>query len=166
MIRVESFEINGWEEPETGIILSENDQWVLTANIFDYIIDGYKLYSKKHITDRLHTNEEERIEKVLQLKNFMPKLPEGFEFSGVMQTLQNMENRYGIFEFQDDEQTELFYGRINKADNKNLVIDFIRSDGSVDNDFDEEFDLDEIRSISFESSYFEAIRLLWLDENK
>lgn len=166
MIRVESFEMDGWEEPETGIIVNENDQWVLTTHIFDYIIDGYKLYNKKHITDRLHTNEEERVEKVLQLKNFKPQSPEEFSFSNTLGTLQQLQNRYGIFEFQEDDQTELYYGKINKADGRNLIIDFIRSDGSVDNDFDVEFDLDEIRSISFESSYFEAIRLLWLDKNK
>jgi hypothetical protein len=166
MIRVESFEMDGWEEPETGIIVNENDQWVLTTHIFDYIIDGYKLYNKKHITDRFHTNEEERVEKVLQLKNFKPQSPEEFSFSNTLETLQQLQNRYGIFEFQEDDQTELYYGRINKADGKNLIIDFIRSDGSIDDDFDVEFDLDEIRSISFESSYFEAIRLLWLDENR
>lgn len=166
MIRVESFEMDGWEEPETGIIVNENEEWVLTSHIFDYIVDGYKLYNKKHITDRLHTNEEERIERVLQLKKFQPQLPNEFKFSDTLAILKDLEKRYGIFEFQDDDQTELFYGKINKADSKNLIIDFIRSDGSVDDDFDEEFDLNEIRSISFESSYFEAIRLLWLDENK
>ncbi len=46
-----------------------------------------------------------------------------------------------------------------------LIIDFIDSKGRVEENYDYEFEIDQIRTISFQSDYFYSIQALWMDEN-
>lgn len=49
-MRVERFEIQDWEEPQTVLLLAENEEWVLVKHIpVDFVVDGYKLYKKQFI---------------------------------------------------------------------------------------------------------------------
>lgn len=166
-MKVESYKIKGWKEKETGVLISENDDWILVNHIpVDYVIDGFKLYRKKFIKKRINGESEKKIERVLNLKN--KKLPElkGFEFNNILETLKWSEKKYGLFEFQDKGETELFYGKINRTENDILIIDMINSNGQIEEDYDYDFSLKKIRSITFETDYFESIRLLMDDEIK
>jgi hypothetical protein len=165
-MNVESFEVEGWEELQTGVVLSENDQWLLVKHIpVDYVLDGYKLYNKNFIKRRIRDDKEVYIHRVFRLKRTIIDLPKDFEFFDTIGLLHWSQRKFGIFEFQDDEETALFYGRIKSIINNILIIDFIDKKGQVDEDFDYEFAIDEIRTISFDSDYFNAIRVLWMDEN-
>ncbi len=166
-MKVETFKIKGWKEKVTGILISENENWILVNHIpVDYALDGFKLYRKKFIKKRISGASEKKVERVLNLKN--KKTPElkDFKFNDVLNTLKWSEKTYGLFEFQDKKETELFYGKINRAENDNLIIDMIKSNGQIENDYDFEFSLNKIRSITFETDYFESIRLLMTDEIK
>ena len=69
-MRVERFEIQDWEEPQTGLLLAENEEWVLVKHIpVDFVVDGYKLYKKQFILSRSNGAEEQLIARVLKLKN-------------------------------------------------------------------------------------------------
>lgn len=164
-MRVESYKIKGWKEKETGVLITENENWILVNHIpNDYALDGFKLYRKKFVKKRISGDSEKQIERVLSLKN--KKTPElkGFAFNDVLEILKWSEEKYGLFEFQDKGETELFYGRINRSENDVLIIDMIKSNGQIESDYDFEFSLNKIRSITFETDYFESIRLLMNDE--
>ena len=166
-MKVESYKIKGWKKKETGVLISENNDWILVNHIpVDYVIDGFKLYRKTFIKKRINGESEKKIERVLNLKN--KNIPElnGFEFNNVLETLKWSEKKYGLFEFQDKGETELFYGKINRTENDILIIDMIKSNGKIEENYDFEFSIKKIRSITFETDYFESIRLLMNDEIK
>ncbi|SDM07972.1 hypothetical protein SAMN05421823_11099 [Catalinimonas alkaloidigena] len=164
-MKVETYQIQDWEEPETGLVLAENDEWILVHYIpSDYVVDGYKLFKKSFVQQRLHSEHEARVEKVLRLKNVTDEPPEGFAFGTTIELLQWVEDRYGIFEFQEEDEEGLYYGKISYASADTLVIDMILADGTVDTDYDYEYDVDEIRAITFGSDYHLSLRLLWLDQ--
>jgi hypothetical protein len=166
-MKVERYKIKGWREEEKGLLINENNEWILIKHIpADYIIDGYKLYRKMFIQKRKHTKKEARTERVLMLKGIEEDGPAGFQFKDVVETLKWSQQTYGLFEFQDQNQTELFYGTINHIKDNLLIIDMIKANGKEKKAFNYDFGLDEIRVITFETDYFESIRLLWNDENK
>lgn len=165
LMNVESFEVEGWEELQTGITLLENDEWLLVKHIpYDYLQDGYKLYNKQFIKRRINSSNERFIERVLQLRKTRIDLPIDFKFSDTIGLLTWSQNKFGLFEFQDDDETALSYGRINSILDNTLIIDFIDSKGMVEEDYNYEFEIDQIRTISFQSDYFHSIQVLWIDE--
>ncbi len=165
-MKIESYKIKGWRETETGIVISENEDWILVNHIVDYVLDGYKLYRKKYIKRRIYGDSEKQIERVLKLKNKKAQKPKEFVFKNLIETLKWSEKKYGIFEFQDKKEHELFYGKINRIENDILIIDMVKSNGKIEKEYDFEFSLKKIRSITFETDYFESIRLLMNDEMK
>jgi hypothetical protein len=165
--KVESLTIENWDENQTGLIVDENENWLLVKHIAgDYVIDGYRIYRKDYIAHRENGDNEKKIERVFRLRNIRANIPEGFIFSDPEGLLRWCQEVFGLFEFQDDTQDELFYGRINSIEESILIIDFIDASGITEKEYDFEFDLDAIRAISFSSDYFESIRVLWIDENK
>ena len=163
-MKVESYKILDWADSARGLLIAENEEWILVKHIpVDYVIDGYKLYKKEYVIERIRTEQEKTIEKVLTLKNVSLDLPINFKFSDTIGLLGWVESNYGIFEFQDEDDTELFYGKVNRVENNSLVIDMIRVDGSVESNYDYEFDISEIRAITFETDYHTSVQLLWKD---
>ncbi len=163
-MKVETFLIEDWEDTETGLLLEENKDWILVKHIpVDYLIDGYKLFRKSAIKERIHSDIETNIEKVLRLKNISHSVPSGFEFSDTLNLLKWAEANFEILEFQDDSESELIYGKLKRVDGDEFTIDFINADGTVDPLFDYEFSLEAIRIISFDSDYHQSIRLLYKD---
>jgi hypothetical protein len=166
-MKVETYKIKGWREKETGLLIAENEEWVLVKHIpVDYMVDGYKLYQKKFIKKRISRDAEGQIAKVLQLKNVKAIPPKGFKFEGALDILKWVEKTYGLFEFQDKDESDLFYGRLNQIENDFFIIDMITADGVIEKEYEFDFSINKIRSITFESDYFESIRLLMLEELK
>ncbi|MCR5862464.1 hypothetical protein LRS05_10030 [Flavobacterium sp. J372] len=164
-MNVESFNIDGWEEQRTGLILAENEEWLLVKNIpVDYTLDGFTVYKKSFISNRINGGEERLLEKVFTLKGVKPQIPDEIEFTDTIGFLKWSEQKFGLFEFQDEDNEALSYGKINKIIGNKLIIDFIDSKGNVEEAFDYEFAIDQIRCITFSTDYFEAIRLLYLDK--
>lgn len=173
-MKVETFHIASWEESETGLVIDENDEWVLVKYIpVDYQIDGYKIYKKTFIEERKHSSKEAAIEKVLQLKGVKVEHSEGFSFGSTINLfgstvhlLKWSEQKYELFEFQDNSEAEVFYGKISEVTDNLLRIDMVKADGSVEEKYDYEFEIDKIRAIAFESDYFFSMKLLWQDKIK
>lgn len=158
---VEKFKIKGWKKKEIGIVISENEDWILVKHIpNDYVVDGYKIYNKNFIKRRKPISEEDNLTIVLKLKNVNLNIPDNFKFSSTLDLLKWSEKKYGLFEFQDDSETELFYGKLNKTLGNEFVIDMILSDGTFENKYEFNFLIDKIRVITFETDYFKSIRLL------
>ena len=166
-MKVETYKLKDWEDLESGLLIAENEEWILVKNIpIDYIVDGYSIYKKEFIESRTPAQKAVLIERVLELKKIDEKSPDLFAFSDTIGLLKWVEDRYGIFEFQDDIEDELFYGKINSIVGDRLIIDMIKSDGSVEIKFDFEFEISKIRVITFETDYHSSVRLLWNDEMK
>jgi hypothetical protein len=166
-MKVESYKIESWKEKEVGLLISEDEDWILVKHIpVDYVIDGYKLYRKKYIKDRISKNKEAKIKRVLGLKKVTINEPKEFNFGSILDVLEWSEKKYGLFEFQEKDESELFYGKVNHSSSKSLIIDMIKSNGTIEFKYDFEFNIAQIRSITFETDYFESIRLLMNDELK
>jgi hypothetical protein len=93
-------------------------------------------------------------------------MPADFNFTDTQGLLQWSEEKFGLFAFQTEDEYAAFYGKLNRVEKNILIIDSVFSDGKVEPNYDYEFDLDEVRAITFGGDYFESMRLLWLDENK
>lgn len=166
-MNVESFVLDNWKEKYTGAVIAENHQWLLVAHIpVDFVIDGYRLYAKKFLISRTNSTEERLIERVLKLRKINIEVPVRFLFDEAPAILKWSQDTYGLFEFQDNSESELFYGRIYSVIENELVIDFVDSKGIVDDEYDSVFKIDEIRTISFQSDYFQSVCALWRDEHK
>lgn len=166
-MKVESYKIKGWRDKETGLLIAENEDWILVKHIpVDYLVDGYKLFQKKFIKKRISGASEEQIAKVLELKKVKEILPKGFQFESAFDTLKWVEKTYGLFEFQDKEETDLFYGRLNQIENDYFIIDMVTADGIIEKEYEYDFSINKIRAITFESDYFNSIRLLMREELK
>lgn len=147
-----------------GLVLAENDDWVLVKHIpADYVIDGYKLYRKKFLESRASSEAEEKVARVLLLKNVQNEAPANFRFRDAAGLLKWVEQNYGLFEFQDEEECELYYGKINKMENGMLVIDMVDADGHVETDEDLDHVIELISVIAFGSDYLYSLGLLTKD---
>ncbi len=165
MYKVETYKLTDWEDSESGLLITENDNWILVKHIpVDYVIDGYRLYKKGFIEKRERTKKEKQIEKVLELKEIGIEQPDNFQFSDTLGVLKWCEKEYGFFEFQEDDETELFYGKIREIKNNLLTIDMIKANGAIEPDYDYEYNIDEIRVITFQTDYFISIGLLMRDK--
>ncbi|WP_196888201.1 hypothetical protein [Aureivirga sp. CE67] len=165
-MRVETYKISEWEDTEQGVLLAENEDWILIKNIpADYQLDGFKILKKEFVEEKIHGDEEKLIERVLKLKKEEAKIPEGFAFLDTVEFLKWSEKKYGLFEFQDEDDTELFYGRLRNSNTEKIRIDSVKSDGIIDTEFDCDFYIEDIRVITFETDYFISIKLLMEDEN-
>ncbi len=163
-LQVETYKIKGWKETVTGLVISENKDWILVKNIpSDYRLDGYTLYRKEYVKKRLTKTSEQQVERVLGLRNTKIIAPKKFKFDSTANLLKWVEKKYGLFEFQDYDEDVLFYGKINDINKGKLTIDMIKSDGSIDEKFDAKFSLKKIRAISFDTDYFNAIVLMTED---
>ena len=111
---VETYKINGWEDYETGMCLFENDNWILVRYIpVDFQIDGFKIYAKKWVENRVSGDKEAKIERVLRLKSISSEIPE-IKLGSTQDILTQLESKFGLFEFQDSDGDELFYGKLNE----------------------------------------------------
>ncbi|MGB0890982.1 MAG: hypothetical protein ACPGUU_01425 [Flavobacteriaceae bacterium] len=165
-MKIQDYKIKDWDDIETGILLDENNDWILIkSNPVDFQIDGYKLINKKHIQEILPNPQAEILNKVFTLKKEVVQIPDSFEFTSTIGFLKWIEKKYGCFEFQDEIENELFYGVLNQINDKSFYIDMVKSDGSLDEDFDVEFFIDDIRILTFESDYFNSISLLFKHNN-
>jgi hypothetical protein len=166
-ITVEAFQMEGWKETLTGLVLAENDQWVLIGHIpADYAVDGYRLVNKKYIVTRINKGAEKRVELVMRLRDMKPDLPEGFSWGDSEHLLRWIESKYGLFQFQDQEEDDVIVGRIDEIDDGFLQIVFIDIEGKEDDEYDMEFPMSEILIIEFGTGYMDAVRLLWKHNKK
>ncbi|MFT4666677.1 MAG: hypothetical protein ACI8YQ_001333 [Polaribacter sp.] len=163
-LKVETYKIKSWKETVTGLVISENKSWVLVQNVpSDYRLDGYTLYRKAFIKKRMNKTDEKQVERVLKLRKTQITMPKKLKFGSTSSILKSLEKKFGLFEFQDYDEDVLFYGKINKLKKDKLVIDMIKSDGTIEKKFDATFSLNKIRAISFGTDYFNAIVLMMKD---
>ena len=104
---VEDYLIEDWDEAETGVLLEENEDWVLIKSIQ---VDGYKLINKACIENRF-TNTNKALKKVLELRKLVFQKPKGFEFkTDSVAMLKWVESPTDVLNFKMLRKTSCFMG--------------------------------------------------------
>ena len=161
--RVEYIQMIGWQADVVGLWVAENDDWLLLRSIpADFVVDGYVLLAKPHIASRKPKRRRNQVEQTLKLKGVEAEAPAGFVFHNVMGMLQWVEQRYGLVEFADEEES-MFLGWIRKTDAVHFWLDMLTDDGTVSlNSMREQaFVISEIQVIYFDTDYFNSIKIYW-----
>jgi hypothetical protein len=166
--QVFKYHLQDWEDPISGRVVLENEEWILIQYIpMDYFVDGYKIIKKAAIANTERTAYEEQVERVISLRGLSCQVPEHFRFAPILELINWVERKYKMFEFQDSDENVMYIGRINQVlEEEFLLIDFIDAKGMVEEDYDYEFELADIRVLTFDTDYFNAIKLLWQDNRK
>jgi hypothetical protein len=66
---VNKFILKKWQFSIDCLVLNESIDWILVNNLFDYSVDGYALIQKKIIKERIYSEREKFVEKVLLANN-------------------------------------------------------------------------------------------------
>ena len=161
-MKVESFRVKGWNDHVTTVVLLENENWILGKHVIsDYIIDGYVLYKKKYVRDRVTGPYENLLTDVFRLREISTKIPKGFKFGNTAEMLTWVEDKYGISMFQDGDDSSISIAKIIKIKKKKFRIDLIKNDGTLKEDYDYDFSLKKVRLIIFDSNYYKSMALLY-----
>ena len=160
-INIRNYELRDWEELITGVVLKENENWVLIHEIpADYSLDGYLLINKQQITDHFKDEETDQKELVLSLKKYQELLPENFELASVESMLKQIESQYQLIGVQDEEEI-LHIGTIQSIVANELRIHHIAADGIPDPSMVMPTFLTDIQTIGFGSDYLQSVSLLY-----
>jgi hypothetical protein len=122
-----NYELKGWEDLVTGVVLAENAEWVLLHEIpGDYVPDGYCLINKGQLVDHFKDEDSELKERVLSLKGYLPTVPKGFKLASTDDMLRFIESQYHLFGVQDEEET-IQIGTIQSIVANELRMNYINS---------------------------------------
>jgi len=160
-MKVETYTIKGWEDPIMGVVINENDDWILVSEVAtDYHVDGFALLKKSYIKKRRTKKWEKQVAQVLTLQKFKPKSTRGFKFGTVAEMLAWIEKKYEIFAFQDQMENSLEIGVIEDITEKKLGLHFLKANGEYEPDYVYDYKVSKIRKISFDTYYLNALKVL------
>lgn len=160
-INIYNYEIKDWEDLVTGIVLAEDENWVLIHEIpADYRPDGYCLLNKSQLVDYFKDEDSDLKERVLRLKNYQVQLPEGFQLTNTDDMLRFIEKQFHLLGVQDEEET-IQIGTIQSIVANELRMNYINSYGEMEDSTAPPIFIAAIQSITFHSDYLQAIHLLW-----
>ena len=160
-MKVETYTIEGWKEKVTGIVLDENDNWILINEVpVDYLPDGFSLINKNHLSKRKTTKLDQQTALVLKLKKYKPELAKKFKFGSVSKMTKWIENQYGLIQFQDEHEDSLEIGVVDRIKKNTMNLLFLKTNGKFVKKYTYEYEIDKIRKISFDSDYLYSLSLL------
>ncbi len=145
------------EQAIHGFVVDFDNEWLLVKKEFDFHIDGWLLLRIADVTriDSSATNEFQKsllqAEGTLEKVDFTCRLPRG----GVVELLATFgADRVVIFEKECEysEDDDFYIGFVRGIDGKQVRLDFFDGVGKLDGQ-ETLIDLDEVTSISYDSSY-------------
>lgn len=164
-MKVETYILKGWKTPLSGILVDENDKWILINNIIsDYLLDGFTLIRKKYLLDRSTGNWEQQVKLVMKLRGYKPKVK--LKLNTIPSMMDNISLKYDLFSFQDSHEDSLQIGIIEKFSKKNVFLRFIKRSGKLDSKYLWKYPQKSIRLISFNTDYLKSVKLLFEHRNK
>ena len=159
-VTVRNYEIHAWEDLITGVVLAEDNDWILLHELpSDYTLDGYLLVNKSQISEHFADDDSEQKALVLKLRNYKPTLPEGFELGRIEDMLRYIENKFHLFGIQDEEDI-LRVGFIQSMVANELRLHHIAPDGIPDPSIVMPIFFTDIQTVSFNTDYLNAVYLL------
>ena len=162
--RVEYVQLADFENYVAGLWLAENDDWILMRHLpGDYAVDGYVLVAKAHIVARGVDQKRHQIARVLKLKGITAAVPEGFTFGSLVDMLRWIEQRYKLFQIQDEEDT-CFCGQLRDHDETHYRLNSLSPRAKLDLDYDVWFAFADLLTVEFDTDYLNSLLLLWQDK--
>ena len=159
-IQVQHFELRDWEELIKGVVLAENEEWILIQELpDDFSPDGYALLQKSQITDQFTDEETALSGLVLHLKQYQAAIPPGFQMDSIENMLKWIESTYGLVQVQDEEEA-LYIGTIQSIVANELRLHHIDPLGFPDYAMVDPVFLSDLQLVQFGSDYMHSIRLL------
>lgn len=163
---VYNYDLKDWSDYITGIVLMENEDWVLLHELpGDYQPDGYCLINKSQIVDRFKDEDAELKERVLQLKGYEMELPQALILEDLDDMLRSIEDHYHVFGVQDEEDM-IRIGTIQSIVANELRLNFINTFGEMSEETPEPIFKTDIQTVTFGTDYLHSIYLLWKDQNE
>ncbi len=164
--RVEYVKVTGWDDEVVGLWLAESAEWLLLRLVpVDYVVDGYVLVAKRHIESRGPRRKNNRLERVLELKEIETTPPPGLALAGAStaELLKWVESEYEMVHFSDEDEGSAFFGWVRNATATKFHLEDLAPTGKVDRQCQLTFAFADLRLIAFESDYFNSLKLLWKD---
>lgn len=156
-MKIESVKVKGWTDRVFGVVLKENDDWLLIRHIqLNYLIDGLILIKKKYIRKRQRSIQEEIMEKSIQWKDEYNEFPSDLIFGSTLDLLTWVEQYSGIIHFQDGKKAPFTSGFIYKIKPKKIQLDLLKEDGTLFEAYNFKFLLKDIRVIAINSAEVKA----------
>ena len=147
------------QETTNGLVIDYNHDWTLMKyNPVDYVVDGYIIFRHKNIKGYRRDKEEKFKEKVLLLKGQQPKAKEKIPLTDLKTILTFLTKKFGAFQFQTDSEDTCYLGRLVSADNTELIIDFLNTEGKWSRQ--RTFNPADIRTIEFNTDYINSLLLV------
>ena len=162
--RAEYIKLVGLEDYVVGLLLAENDDWLLMRKLpEDYVADGYILVAKAHIEARGVDQKRRQITRVLKLKGITTEIPIGFTFGSPMSMMRWIEQCYKLFQIQDEEDT-CFCGQLRDCEEEGFRIKALSPRAKMDLDYNNWFKWSDLMTIEFGTDYLCSLILLWEDK--
>ena len=159
IVKVISLHFSDRKEPICGLVVAVDDDWTLMKQIAgDYALDGFVVV--RHTNIKHHERGENELfkEKVLILKG-MADLPEDpIKIDGLQSILEQITERFGIFEIQTKRESACYLGRLVSFGKKRFAIEFMDTNGEWDGQM--KFTTDKIRIVRFETDYAKSLLLV------
>lgn len=160
-MKIESFKVKGWVDRIFGIVIKENEDWIVLKQVqLDFSPGDLLLLKKKYCKKRRYGVQE---------KIFMGKvtwevddscLPKSFEFRNTMDQLKWLEKELGIIQFQDGNRSALSTGYLYKIKKKKFKIDLLKTNGTLFEAYDFKYKMSKVRVIVLKSEGLEKSLVL------
>ena len=159
-MQVETYKIKTWNDTITGLLIKENDDWILIKEVEgDYHVDGFTLLRKEYVKKRKTKKWEKQVAIVLGLQK-VSKTLRGFKFGDLPTMMAWIEKKYGLFAFQDNVEESIEIGRVEDIKDGTLGLNFLKADGTFVADYVYDYKLNKIRKVSFATHYLNSLLLL------
>jgi hypothetical protein len=142
-----------------GILLDFNEDWIyILNNPVDYVTDGFSFIRRKNISNINRDKNTKLIEKAIYLKGFDPSKIHKVQFENIQQIFEELNKKYGIFQFQNKSTKAIFPGKLVSVNENDIVIQWIDLNAKWTNN--RTFPLKKIRRIEFQNDYLISLNLL------
>ena len=153
--KIYSFKIKHRTEKEQALVLEVGIDWILGKWLFDYQLDGYVLFSRKHITSIERGEREEFWEEVLKANNRF--VVDTFNIPLTTNELMNwlLETKT-VFQIEPKDETVCYVGYTMKILKQHIRFKDLSSKGLWDDDYT----LHRIQSLmllKFDSDYINCL---------
>jgi hypothetical protein len=148
----------------TGLILEQNDEFILVADTNDFMINGLTIYRKKDITEILYSDNQKYMEKIMLKEGRIDeaisrRLQYDFELGSLKELLDFVFRNDLAFtaECKYGSRDDFYLGTLESVKNKKFKMNYINADGRYDfKTVTVEFE--DVTMLTFDNEYANLIR--------
>lgn len=123
MNKIVHIKLRGRSEKKEGILIGIGKNWLMVIHIpVDYVIDGFALINKKHITKIIHTEREIFQKAVIDSKDILPHQYPNLNLDTDDELFISLQQKYKVIMFDEHNDRILYIGEIKKINEKSFRI--------------------------------------------